>query len=425
MNSINQLILDSIDSALQAANPFNAVQKYLQLDGDKLIIADRCYNLGSGDLRCIAVGKAAVPMAQAVADLLGDRISTGLVVTTSADLRSAKLPNGWESIEAGHPQPDSNSLRAGDRVWNILNNCTEHTMIIACISGGASALLAAPKSWNDLEELLTIDRMISSVIATALISQGIDIYHPIGETISLRALQTINQALLNSGDNIQQINKVRAKLDRLKAGGLVRRAAPGQVIGLILSDVIGDPLESIASGLTNHPKAHNTLVGNNRQSCLAIARTAEKLGYEVEVVTTELAGEARLRGVEIALEIVNRQAKTVLIYGGETTVTIPPDCQGKGGRNQELALAAAIELSKHNIPATVVTLATDGIDGPTDAAGATVNEQTIDRSSLLGLDAVSALDRHDSYPFFHQLGNLHLIGATGTNVADITIAIRP
>jgi glycerate 2-kinase len=192
-----------------------------------------------------------------------------------------------------------------------------------------------------------------------------------------------------------------------------------------LSDVIGDPIGSIASGLTHHPDADNILVGNNFQACEAVAKMAIKLGYHPQIITTELDGEAQVRGIEIAVEIITKSAKTILIYGGETIVNLPENCTGEGGRNQELGLAAAIELAKHQIPAWVITLATDGTDGPTDAAGVTVNETTIDRSLALGLDAQSALDRHDAYPFFQQLGDLHLIGATGTNVADISIAIRP
>jgi glycerate 2-kinase len=421
---MNELIADLIAAGLDAANPSQAIHRYLQLDGDLLIIEHRHYDLANRDVRCIAVGKGSVPMAQAVADLLGDRISTAVVVTKYHHLGTAKFPVGWESIEAGHPHPDHHSLQAGDRVWHYLSDCNEHTLIIACISGGASALVAAPQPWSSLQQLL-LDSPQSAMLQAALVSQGIDSSHPSGEFISLAALQAINPALLSSGLGIEQINAVRSKLDRLKAGGLVRRALPGQVVGLILSDVIGDPIGSIASGLTNHPHAHNTLVGNNRQSCLAVARTAEKLGYTVEIVTTELAGEAQERGREIAREIVTRSPKTVLIYGGETTVTLPSNCQGEGGRNQELALAAAIELSSQSTAAWIVTLATDGTDGPTDAAGATVNEQTIARSMLLGLDAQLALDRHDSYPFFDRLGDLRRIGATGTNVADLTIAIRP
>ncbi len=429
---MNQLIADSIAAALDAANPYRAVCRYLQRDGDILIVEDRRYDLTCGDLRCLAVGKGAVPMAQAVADLLGDWISTALVVTKSNHLGNASFPVGWETLEAGHPQPDGHSLAAGDLLWNLLGDCNENTLVIACISGGASALVAAPQPWSSLQQLLTpatspISLQTRAIIQTALHSQGIDMPSspPSQDLISLAALQAINTGLLNSGLDIVQINTVRSQLDRLKGGGLVSRAQPGQVIGLILSDVIGDPIASIASGLTNHPNAHNTLVGNNRQSCLAVARTAENLGYAADIITTELAGEAQVKGREIAREIVARSPKTVLIYGGETTVTLPPDCQGKGGRNQELALAAAIELSNQNTAAWIVTLATDGTDGPSDAAGATVNERTIARAIELGLDPQSALDRHDSYPFFQKLGNLRQIGATGTNVADITIAIRP
>ena len=150
-----------------------------------------------------------------------------------------------------------------------------------------------------------------------------------------------------------------------------------------------------------------------------------EMGYIPQIVTTELEGEARLRGVEIARKIVKMPAKTMLIYGGETTVSLPANCLGAGGRNQELGLAAAIELAIHRIPAWVITLATDGTDGPTDAAGVTVNEMTIERALALGLDPQLALDGHNAYPFFLQLEDLHLIGATRTNVADISIAIRP
>ena len=218
---------------------------------------------------------------------------------------------------------------------------------------------------------------------------------------------------------------MRSRIDRLKGGGLVARAGAGKVIGLILSDVIGDPIGAIASGLTNHLDADNIFVGNNRQACEAVERMAFAKGYKPEIVTTKWDGEARNRGVEIARRIITEPSQTILIYGGETTVNLPENCPGIGGRNTELGLAAAIELAKYQVPAWVIALATDGTDGPTDAAGATVNEMTIDRALALGLDANMALDRHDSYSFFQQLGDLHLIGATGTNVADITIAIRP
>ena len=420
-----------ITAALAAVDPYKAIQNHLQLDGDNLVIGKRVINLANKDIRCVAVGKGSVPMARSIHALFGDKISQGLVVTKYDHLGDAQFPANWEVMESAHPVPDDRSLEAGDRVWELLNHCTEQTLVLACISGGASALVVAPRNWSALNQLLTnpptaeIDRETQQLIRVALSSQSININNVNSEaTISLTALQAIGTALLGSGLSIEKINAVRSRIDRLKGGGLVERAGTGKVIGLILSDVIGDPISSIASGLTNHPQAHNLLVGNNLQACKAVAKTARKMGYTPHIITTKWDGEARVRGVEIARAIIKKPAKTMLIYGGETTVNLPPNHTGEGGRNQELALAAAIELAEHNIPAWVTTLATDGTDGPTNAAGATVNETTIERALALGLDPQSALDRHDAYPFFLQLEDLRLIGATKTNVADISIAIR-
>jgi glycerate 2-kinase len=429
---MNTLIDRLITSALAAVDPYTAIQRHLQLDGDNLVIGDRVINLTNKDIRCVAVGKGSVPMARSIHTIFGNKISQGLVITKYDHLGDINFPTNWEAIESAHPVPDDRSLAAGDRVWELLNHCTDQTLVLACISGGASALVVAPHNWSALDQLLTdsptaeISQETQQLIRIALSSQSIDLAAVNTKaTISLTALQTIGTALLGSGLSIEKINAVRSRIDRLKSGGLVERVGEGKVIGLILSDVIGDPISSIASGLTNHPNAENILVGNNRQACEAVAKMAIALGYNPQIITTELDGEAQARGVEIVRAIIDQPAKTVLIYGGETTVNLPGNCTGKGGRNQELGLAAAIELAKHNIPAWVITLATDGTDGPTDAAGVKVNETTIDRSLELGLDAQSALDRHDAYPFFQQLGDLHLIGATGTNVADISIAIRP
>jgi glycerate 2-kinase len=429
---MKSLIDRLITAALAAVNPYNAIQNHLRLDGDDLVINDRVINLINKDIRCIAVGKASVPMARSIHELLGSRISQGLVITKYDHLKDVKFPANWETIESAHPVPDDRSLAAGDRVWELLADCTDRTLVLACISGGASALVVAPRDWNALSELLTspptaaISQETQQLIRAALSSQSIDLttVNPT-QNISLPALQAIGKALLGSGLSIEKINAVRSRIDRLKGGGLVDRVGAGKVIGLILSDVIDDPIESIASGLTDRPNAENIFVGNNRQACEAVKQSIDEEGeYTAEIVMTNLQGEARVRGVEIARKIMAELSKTVLIYGGETTVNLPENCTGKGGRNTELGLAAAIELAEHGIPAWVITLATDGTDGPTDAAGATVNEQTIDRALVLGLDAKLALDRHDSYSFFEQLGDLHLIGATGTNVADITIAIR-
>ena len=419
-----------IDRALAAVDPFNAIQNHLKIDADRLIINDREYDLTDKDIRCICIGKGAGPMSQAINALFGDRIARGLVITKYHHLGDLTLPGNWESIESAHPVPDEDSLAAGDRIWELLADCTEQTIVLTGISGGASALAIAPQTWAAVTQLLTnpptpeITTATQQLIQATIASQFIDLQSINSQAnIPLDVLRSLNIALLGSGLSIEKINAVRSRIDRLKGGGFVKRVNKGKVIGLILSDVIGDPIAAIASGLTNHPRADNFTIGNNRQACAAVAQAATEMGYNAQIVTTELDGEARIRGTEIAREIITHPAHTVLIYGGETTVTLPKNCQGKGGRNQELGLAAAIELAVSNVPAWVVTLATDGTDGPTDAAGVTIDLSTVERAVNLGLDARLALEEHDSYPFFARLGDLHQIGATGTNVADITIAI--
>ncbi len=418
-----------------AVNPAKAIQNYFSLDGNNLTIKNKGeehnYNLTDKIILCICIGKGSVPMAKSMNTILGDRIGQGLVITKYEHLGDLNLPNNWGNIEAAHPVPDKNSLAAGDRILALLSDCTDRTIVIVCISGGASSLAVALSPWRNLIELLAspptvmISQETQQLIQQSIASQSIDINKiNLDENIPLAIVQSIGVALLMSGLPIDKINAVRSKIDRLKGGGLVERVNGGKVIGLILSDVIGDPIASIASGLTNHPHADNFIVGNNHQACKAIAQAANDLGYTASIVTTELDGEAKIRGAEIAREIINHPPRTVLIYGGETTVTLPKNCNGKGGRNQELGLAAAIELARHGVSAWVITLATDGTDGPTDAAGVTVNEKTVDRAMQLGLDSQLALNEHDSYPFFDRLGDLRRIGATGTNVADITIAIR-
>jgi glycerate 2-kinase len=433
---MNETIAILQAAALAAVNPAQAIERVVNRTEDRLNIAvggasppenRASYRLDEWEIRCLAVGKAAVPMAGAILDRLGDRIARGSIVTKDGHLGAIEFPAGWETIEAGHPTPDERSLHAGDRVENFLANGTNRTLIIACISGGASALVTAPRSWQSLQQLLAAPPSESSarIIHAALSSLQIDLATvDARQSLPLDVVRAINTGLLDSGLDIERINAVRTQLDRLKGGGLVKCALPGQVVGLILSDVIGDSIAAIASGLTNHPAATNLIVGSNERACAAVAATATKLGYQPQIVTTTLAGEAQVRGREIVREILLASPKTVLIYGGETTVTLPPKCLGKGGRNQELALAAAIELSTQSTSAWVATLATDGTDGPTDAAGATVDERTIGRALALGLDANLALDLHDSYHFFDRSGNLVRLGATGTNVADITIAIR-
>jgi glycerate 2-kinase len=375
----------AIAAALDAANPAVALRRHVQRDGDVLLIDGARIALGSRDIRIIGAGKAAAAMCAALLPLLDVHAARGVVVTKYA--HAAGYDCGpLDVIEAGHPVPDENSLRGGDAVCDALRECSADTLVLACISGGASALLVAPQPG-----------------------------------ISLRSIAAINDALLRSGVDITEINAVRARVDRLKAGGLVRLAQPARVFGLILSDVVGDPLAVIASGLTHDPSAHNVLVGNNAQACAAARETLMQRGYNARIVTTELRGEARDAAAAIAGAIAAAPPGSALIYGGETTVTIRG--AGKGGRNQELALAAALALHGH-AGCHVASLGTDGTDGPTDAAGAIAYPDTLARAAAHSLDPAAFLANNDSYVFFDALGDLIRTGPTGTNVADVVIALH-
>jgi hydroxypyruvate reductase len=376
-------LLDIARAAIAAADPATAIRRHVHRDGAGLRISGTVVPVPA-DVRMIAAGKAAVPMAAALLNLLGELcIPRGVIVTKHGNAHGA-LP--LPIIEAGHPVPDDASLRAGAAVCAALEGCSADTLVLTCVSGGASALLVAPQPG-----------------------------------ISLKTVIAINDVLLRSGVDIGEMNAVRSRIDRLKAGGLVRLARPGRVIGLILSDVIGDPLHVIASGLTHDPAAHNVLVGNNTQACEAAAQLARAMGFAARIVTTALHGEARDAGSRIAADIAAAAAGTALVYGGETTVTLRGT--GKGGRNQELALAAALALEPH-AGCAVLALGTDGTDGPTNAAGALAFKDTLERARAQNVDAHAALDNNASFTFFQSLGDLLITGPTGTNVADVVVAIK-
>jgi hydroxypyruvate reductase len=339
-------------------------------------------------------------------------------------------------MEGGHPVPDARSLVAGEHVLKFVSSLEEADTLVCLISGGGSALVTAP-------------------------------YVP------LEDLQKLTSLLLSSGARIDDLNTLRRQLDRIKGGGLAR-ATQAKIISLILSDVIGNPLEAIASGPTvpdpttkvdaveilqkyklekDVPKSildillsipslavaedrgpsiyervQNIIVGDNKLAAQAAQEQAEREGFQAEILTNELQGEAREVGRELAhrlrAESAKRtrppfdtaQGKFCLIAGGETTVTLSG--KGKGGRNQELALSAVDEL-KGSENVMLVALATDGDDGPTDAAGAVVTGESAQRAESLGLDAADYLSRNDAYPFFEQLGDLLKTGPTGTNVNDL------
>ncbi|NLF02974.1 MAG: glycerate kinase [Anaerolineales bacterium] len=412
-------------AALAAVDPAAAVRRAVRRAGDVLAVGGRRYNLADYErVRLVAGGKAAVAMAGAAVDILAERLSSGVVVTKYGHGGGPTTGAPLQMIEAGHPVPDENSLRGAQAIADVVSGATERDLLICLISGGGSALLTLPV-----------------------------------EGLSLSDVQSLTNALLRSGATIHEMNTVRKHWSRIKGGQLARLAAPATVITLILSDVVGDSLETIASGptvpdptttsdaqavlehyaipaagripLQETPKAgdpafqrvQNLIVASNRLAATAAVARARDLGFNTLLMGTFLEGEAREVGIVaagLAKAIVTHSdpapAPACLVWGGETTVTVRG--AGKGGRNQELALAAALALDGWP-DVLVVALATDGTDGPTDAAGAVVTGETAQRARKLGLVPLEALQANDSYPLLDATGSLLKTGPTGTNVNDL------
>ncbi|MGD9030244.1 MAG: glycerate kinase [Anaerolineae bacterium] len=409
-------------AALSAVDPAAAIHRHVRRAGNELLVAAQCYDLaGYERVFVIGGGKAAVSMAAAATDILGDRLTRGTVVTKYEHTQGWSHP-AVQVIEAGHPVPDRNSVRGAQSVAELAQQATARDLVICLISGGGSALLTLP-----------------------------------AEGLGLDDLQQLTDALLRSGATINEMNTVRKHCSSIKGGHLARLTAPARLVTLILSDVVGDPLDVIASGptvpdpttvdtartvlerhavgdarlLRETPKpgdpiferVQNVIVGSNRLAALAAVEKARALGFRALLLGTYVQGEAReVAQVAAALAKGVRAdgdplpAPACLVWGGETTVTIRGG--GTGGRNQELALAAAVALD--GWPGVLLmALATDGTDGPTDAAGAIVTGGTVSRARLLGLDARAALDANDSHGFFDTLGDLIRTGPTGTNVNDL------
>ncbi len=421
------------ESALTAADPKLAVARNLSLEGSTLIAGTREIEIYlTTRIFLVALGKASHAMSLAAAEILGDRLESG-VVTVPHDL-PVSLPSKIAPIHAGHPLPDEGSLAAGLAVQSMLEDTKPDDLVLVLISGGGSAMLEHPVPGVNLEDL-----------------------------------QRINVLLLHSGAPIESVNSVRRALSQIKAGGLARMAAPARVVSLIMSDVVGDRLNAIASGptvlwrrstkqrknLTKRPlsapdilkfyqiwdqapegvraalkrpsvslpaarRPHNVLVGTNRLVIEAAAARAVSLGFKPRLINTRLQGEARLVGQRFGKLLSHTKGPACLLMGGETTVTVKDG--GKGGRNQEFALAAALAIEGSSNLA-VMAMATDGIDGPTDAAGAIVNGQTASAARALDLDPESSLALNDAYPLLKAVNSLLVIGPTGTNLNDLIVGL--
>jgi len=433
-----RVALKSLEYALNAIDPKQIIKSKLSLKNSILHVDGYMFDLKKfRNIYVIGGGKASGSMAEALEQILGNCIKNGLVNVPRGSKNKADI---IRFHEASHPIPDEKGVEGTRRMVEIAKNAEENDLIICLISGGGSSLMPLPR-----------------------------------DNISIADKREITNALLKCGANINEINTVRKHISDFKGGWLAKKAYPATILNLILSDVVGDPLEFIASGPTvpdsttfsdainvlkkydlwnktpttirkvlsdgekgkiaETPKADdetfkkvfNVIIGNNRFASMKAVEHLKSEGLNTLLLTAILEGEARHVGVmlaSIAREVSisdNPISKPVgIIAGGETTVTVTG--KGLGGRNQEIALAAAQKL-KGMDGVVVASLSTDGIDGPTDAAGAIVDGQTVKKAAEKGLAPEEYLSKNDSYHFFSEIGDLIFTGQTGTNVNDISVII--
>jgi glycerate-2-kinase len=433
-----KLALESLEAALNAGDPKQMLKSRLLLENSTLKVNGHSFNLDKvKNIYVVGGGKASGSMAEAVEQILDKRITCGLVNVPHGNQNRT---NRIKLHGANHPVPDEAGVEGTRRMLDIVERAERSDLIICLISGGGSSLMPLPRG-----------------------------------SISLEDKREITQALLKSGATINEFNTVRKHISDFKGGWLAKKAYPAAILNLILSDVVGDPLDFIASGPTvpdsttfndalevlkkydlwaaaprsvkkvlsegekglipETPKAddeafkrvYNVVVGNNRSSSLAACERLKSAGLKTLLLTATLEGEARHVGVvlaSIAREVsvsgnpVEKPAG--IVAGGEATVTVTG--KGSGGRNQELVLAAASKL-KGSDGIVLASLSTDGIDGPTDAAGAVVDGKTAMRALKTGLAPEKFLAENNSYRFFLRLSDLILTGPTGTNVNDVSVIV--
>jgi hydroxypyruvate reductase len=426
------------EAGLRAVDPREAVKRVVAVEGNSLRYGEQKLDLGAfSGVWAIGAGKASAAMAQAVEEVLDDRIGGGLVIVKYDHLVSLEK---IRLLEAGHPTPDENGWRATQELIDLVTGLDRQDLIIFLLSGGGSALLPMPVT-----------------------------------PITLAEKMATTDLLLKCGASIQEMNTIRKHLSQVKGGQLARLSHPATLISLILSDVVGDPLDVIASGPTvgdpttfedclevldryalmgelpasveSHLQAGlegkipetpkpgdpiftqttSILVGTNLQALKAAAAEAEKLGYASLILSSLIEGDtAAAAHLHTALirEIIRSgnplPRPACLISGGETTVVVRG--KGKGGRNQEFALEAALDLEGLE-GVCLLCGGTDGTDGPTDAAGAVVDGDTVARAQAKGLNPREFLKDNDSYHFFQLLDDLLITGPTNTNVMDLRVAL--
>jgi hydroxypyruvate reductase len=429
--------------AVASVDPFRRLRESVQIEGNRLKVkadegGEKVFDLHAFKrILVIGTGKASASMAQAIENILGERVTRGVITTKYGHGLPLKR---IEVNEAGHPIPDQKGIEGARKIQRLLKDSGPEDLVIFLLSGGGSALLPFP-----------------------------------AEGIALEEKKEATQLLLDCGADIREINSIRKHISRIKGGWLAKWAYPSTTLGFILSDVVGDPLDVIASGPTvpdpstfedawkilekydlvneiavsiqkhllsgkegkseETPKpgdaaferVHHVLIGSNSIALRAAAKKASSLGFNTIILTSSLVGEAREAArfhAAIAREIISTgnpvRKPACIISGGETTVTIKG--RGLGGRNQEFALAAALDIAGLE-KVVLLSGGTDGTDGPTDAAGAIADHTTVERAQSLGLYPEAHLKNNNAYPFFKGLGDLLMTGPTHTNVMDVQVLL--
>ncbi|MEF8841465.1 MAG: glycerate kinase [Haloarculaceae archaeon] len=432
-----ELLVDVVDGALEAVHPDRLVSERLTLRGDTLSVDDRVYDLDAvEDVFVVGAGKGSLALARAVSDALGERLSGGVVVEKRGEGHGTGL-DSVEVLEAGHPIPDEASHRAARAVMGLAHDAGEDDLVVACITGGASALLALPVDGIGVEDLAETTRL-----------------------------------LLEAGAPIEDVNAVRKHLSRIKGGRLAEAIHPARTLSpVIVDEVAGEPWgptvpdpttfddalralekhglddripESVAAHLAesrDRPERETPTVeafealrtqavvlADAGDVCEAACERAEERGVGAMLLSTVLEGESRevgtcLAGVTKEVATSGRPAEPpcAIVSGGETTVTVVEEA-GEGGPNQEFALGLALGITGHDAVAAIA-VGTDGTDGPTDVAGGLVDGGTVERAERRGVDLHRALRNHDSTGALRELGDAVYTGPTGTNLMDLRVIL--
>lgn len=412
-----RIALSIAEAGLKAIDTESVVKRAVRVEGNKFFVNEREFDLASvNNIYVVGVGKCSLEAGAALENILGNRVAGGVIV----DVREGALKK-IKTYQGTHPLPTERNMDATKQIIELLGSCEENDLVIFIISGGGSTLLCQPANHTCLEET------------------------------------KIFKCLTDAGATIRELNTVRKHTSLARGGFLAEYAYPARAVALIFSDIPGNDLGFVASGPTikdmttvadaekiiakydpknkcglagvtlietpkedkYFEKVANVMLVSNEVALLAMADESRRLGFLPQIVTAAMNGEARNIGKEIAGELAKNKAKTVLLYGGETTVTVD-NPNGKGGRNQELALSALRFVSGDQI---IVSVASDGRDN-SDFGGAICDKITMEKAKELNLDPQAFLNRNLSYEFFAKTGDYLMLGDTGSNVSDLIIALK-